>query len=62
MPNAALAGVLAFANRVIVDFRDPVVAVALLHLDDDVDQKEQQRTDVVAMKMAIFGSWAGLTM
>src|SRR5690349_4011795 len=52
VPSASLVGVVAFANGVIIDFRDAVAAVALLHLDHDVDQKQQERTDIIAMKVA----------
>ena len=41
VPSAALTGVVAFANGVIIDFRDAIAAVALLHLDNDINQKKQ---------------------
>ena len=52
MPCVALADVVAFANGVIVYFRDAIAAFALLHLDHDVNQQQQQRADIVAMKIA----------
>src|SRR5437588_370262 len=54
VPSASLVGVVAFANGVIIDFRDAVAAIPLLHLDDDIDQKQQQRADIVAMKVTAF--------
>src|SRR5207342_2403149 len=52
MPRAALADAVAFANWVIIDFRDAIAAVAPLHLDNDINQEKQQRADIVAMKVA----------